>query len=127
MHYGVKGMKWGKRMADSLMEDVGSINTDAPWLEDDELTGEEVDAYDKIISDKYALYDKVSKLKNEKNSAFAAVKGLGIKAATTILKTKKKLLDLKVTFPPILSNVRTTTTYSMYNGKASVTKKTERY
>lgn len=127
MHYGVKGMKWGKRMSDSLMEDVGSINTDAPWLEDDELTGEEVDAYDKIISDKYELYDKVSKLKNEKNGAFAAVKGLGIKAAATILKARKKILDIKVTFPPILSNKRTTTTVSMYNGNSRVTKKTERY
>ena len=102
MHYGVKGMKWGKRMADSVIQDVGSINTDAPWLEDDELTGEEVDAYDKIISDKYKLYDKVSELKNEKNNAFAAVKALGIKAASAMLKIRKKVLDFKVTFPPIM-------------------------
>lgn len=127
MHYGVKGMKWGKRLSENLIEDVGSINTDAPWLEDDELTGEEVDAYDKIISDKYELYDKVSKLKNEKNNAFAAVKGLGIKAATAMLKVKKKLLDIKVTFPPMFSNSRTTTRYTTYNGKTSVHTKHERY
>ena len=106
MHYGVKGMKWGHRIAQNLIEDVGSINTDAPWLEDDELTGEEVDAYDKIVSDKYKLYEKVSELKKEKNNAFAAVKGLGIKAASAMLKVRKKVLDLKVTFPSIMVTVK---------------------
>ena len=105
MHYGVKGMKWGNRMANNLIQDVGSLNTDAPWLEDDELTGEEVDAYDKIISDKQKLYDKVSELKNEENNAFAAVKGLAIKAATAMLKVRKKILDLKVVFPSIMRKI----------------------